>query len=243
MNLNLAIDQGNSSSKVYVFDGEKLVDRIKFYKQLTIDDLQSVFDSYAIGSAIFSSVQNGNEDVKRWLDSKTETFLELTSFTRIPMNIVYDTPASLGHDRIAGGVGAICQCPNSNLLVIDAGTAVTLDVIDEAGNFLGGNISPGLTTRFQSLNNFTHRLPLVNKNGEIPLIGHDTVTAMRAGVVLGLVSEIEGYISRVSEKMKDLKVIITGGDCHFLAKRIKMPIMEDENLLANGLNRILLYNK
>ena len=98
--------------------------------------------------------------------------------------------------------------------------------------------------RFEALNNYTSRLPLVDYNGEVPLIGHNTVTAIRAGVVGGLVSEIEGYIDKIAAKMgNDLVVIVTGGDSNYLASRLSRQVSVVGNLLSIGLNRILIYNE
>ena len=126
---------------------------------------------------------------------------------------------------------------------MDAGTAVTLDIVSSDGHFLGGNISPGLHMRFEALNNYTSRLPLVDYTGEVPLIGHDTVTAIRAGVVGGLVSEIESYIDRIAAKLGSVVVLFTGGDCKFLASLLSREVRVVDNLLSIGLNRILSYNE
>lgn len=241
MSFNLAIDQGNSSSKVYVFEGENIVDSFRF-DTLSKTDLVPIYKKYDIHGAVISSVQNEDKELNDWLQNNSERYIELTNRTSTPMNIKYNNAHLLGHDRIAAAVGAMSRVPGENVLVIDAGTAITLDVVNSNGTFLGGNISPGLSIRFQALNNYTDKLPLVTAEGEVPIIGHDTITAIRSGVVLGLVSEIEGYITRIANELGELKVFITGGDCHFLASHIKNPLIVDENLLANGLNRILLYN-
>lgn len=241
MSFNLAIDQGNSSSKVYVFEDEDIVDSFRF-DTLSKTDLVPIYKKYDIHGAVISSVQNEDKELNDWLQSNSKRYIELTNRTSTPMNIKYDNAHLLGRDRIAAAVGAMSKVPGENVLVIDAGTAITLDVVNSNGTFLGGNISPGLSIRFQALNNYTDKLPLVTAEGEIPIIGHDTITAIRSGVVLGLVSEIEGYIKRIANELGELKVFITGGDCHFLASQINNPLIVDENLLANGLNRILLYN-
>ncbi|MEF9923059.1 MAG: type III pantothenate kinase [Muribaculaceae bacterium] len=241
MKLNIAIDQGNTATKVSLFDGLTLVSNKK-YKALNISDIEQLLSENEIGVAIYSSVQKRNEEIENLLHERLDKCLILSYKTPMPMTIDYATPHTLGNDRIAAAVGALCEMPEKNVLIIDAGTAVTLDLLNKKGHFVGGNITPGLRTRFESLHNFTDKLPLIDEDGDIPLIGYDTSTAIRAGVVNGLVSEIEGYIDCVTKEIGDLTVFMTGGDSQFLAKRIKSPIFGDENLLSKGLNRILLYN-
>lgn len=242
MKLNLTIDQGNSTAKVSLFDGLQFVGS-KRYKQLCASDIEQLLTDNEIEAAIYSSVQSRDERIERILNERIKKFIILTADTPMPIKIDYATPHTLGRDRIAVAVGAVSEMPDANLLVIDAGTAITLDLINKAGRFIGGNITPGLTTRFESLHNFTDKLPLINAEGDIPFIGYDTPTAIRAGVVNGIVTEIYGYIKCLESEIGDLTVFMTGGDSRFLAERIKSPIFGDENLLAKGLNRILLYNE
>lgn len=241
MKLNLAIDQGNTFTKVSLFEELQLL-RSYRYRNFHTGIMQSLFNEYDIGSAIYSSVLEYSPEIENIIATNIKKFIILTNATPMPMTIDYATPGTLGHDRIAAAVGALGEMPGKNILIIDAGTAVTLDIVTLDGHFIGGNITPGLKIRFESLHNYTGKLPLINTDGDIPLIGYDTPTAIRAGVVNGLIAEIDGYISSISEKFKDLTVFMTGGDAPFLSKRIKSPIFDDENLLMKGLNRILLYN-
>ena len=241
MKLNLAIDQGNTFTKVSIFDGLQLIHSYR-YSDFQPVILQRLFNEYEIDRAICSSVLANSPEIENLMAENLKDFIILSNTTPMPMTIDYATPTTLGHDRIAAAVGALGEMPGKNILIIDAGTAVTLDTVTEDGHFTGGNITPGLKIRFESLHNYTDKLPLINTDGDIPLIGYDTATAIRAGVVNGLIAEIEGYIRRISEKFNDLTVFMTGGDTPFLAKRIKSPIFDDENLLMKGLNGILLYN-
>ena len=241
MSYNIAIDLGNSLTKVYLFEGNTLAGSFR-YSTLTAESLDELFARYDICDAIIASVRSDDRHIAGYLQSRCRKVIVLDYTTPLPIKLHYDTPDTLGRDRIAAAVGAATEAPSVNLLVIDAGTAITLDVVDAQGNYLGGNISPGMSIRFKALNNYTQKLPVVEAEGEVPEIGHNTVTAIRAGVVRGVLMEIEGYISLISHKIGDLTVYITGGDAKYLAKQIKNRIFEDENLLAKGLNRILLYN-
>lgn len=242
--MNLTIDQGNSSAKVSVFDGNDIVAVARF-DLLSISALARIIKVYDVGAAAYSSVvRKPDARIMELLRKRVKRFICLDENTPLPVTIEYDTPHTLGHDRIAAAVGATTCAPGHDVLIVDAGTAVTLDIVTADCRFLGGNISPGLHMRFEALNNYTSRLPLVDCSGEVPLIGHDTVTAIRAGVVGGLVSEIESYIDKIATRMGDgLAVIFTGGDCKFLASQVSRKVMVVDNLLSIGLNRILSYNE
>ena len=243
MEVNLTIDQGNSSAKVALFDGEKLV-AARRYETLLPADVEAIAASHNVRSAIYSSVRFGDTALQEAVKRIAEKVLILDCDTPMPMVIDYTTPSTLGHDRIAAAVGAIYEAAGQNCMIIDAGTAVTLDTVTAGCHYLGGNISPGLRMRFEALHHFTSRLPIVGEEGELPLIGHDTTTAIRSGVILGLVGEIEHYICRVKEQMDgELMVILTGGDREVLSPLISVLHIIDENLLMKGLNRILLYNE
>ena len=241
--MNLTIDQGNSSAKVSIFDKGEIIAEARFDSMSPGSLLQFIKD-YPVDAAVYSSVQQPHPEIMGLLRNNVKTFIYLDENTPMPVVIDYATPSTLGHDRIAAAIGANTYAPGKNALIIDAGTAVTLDIVTADGHFKGGNISPGLKMRFEALNNFTSRLPLVNYEGDIPDIGYDTVTAIRSGVVGGLVAEIENFIDRMAALTGgDLTVIMTGGDSHFLAGMVQRETVVVENLLAIGLNRILSYNE
>ena len=148
----------------------------------------------------------------------------------------------MGKDRLAAVAGAIGLYPNTNLLVIDAGTAITYELINSKHEFLGGNISPGMTIRYKALNEFTSKLPLLSASDETPLIGQSTKEAIQAGVQNGVLFEIQGLINELSSQYPSIKTIITGGDAEFFARKLKNPIFVHPNLVLIGLNRILEYN-
>lgn len=243
MGLNLTIDQGNSSTKVAIFDSSNIVARTSYEPTITTTDLDILYNKYNITSAIYSTVRSDGADIINHLTHITPIWFDVLSHsTKLPIKVIYNTPETLGYDRVAAAIGAAELCANKNLLIIDAGTAITLDILTAKGGYLGGNISPGMKMRFQALNHFTNKLPLVNSTGDTPLIGYDTETAIRSGVLNGIKAEIEAYIREFLIKYGDLTVFMTGGDSTFLVKQIKSCIFEDENLLMLGLNRIILHN-
>jgi type III pantothenate kinase len=133
--------------------------------------------------------------------------------------------------------------PDKNVLVIDAGTAITYDILLKDKKYLGGNISPGILTRFKSLHTFTGKLPLLNINEKVRgLYGDTTESAITLGVQNGIIYEITGTIEAFKEKYDDLMVLFTGGDAFFFEKSLKFCIFVEPNLTAIGLNKILKLN-
>ena len=146
------------------------------------------------------------------------------------------------NDRLAAVVGANYLQPGMDLLVIDAGTAITYEVIEASGTFVGGNISPGMSTRFKALHAFTKKLPLLNEPEDVLFIGNDTESAIQSGVVNGIIFEMDGYIDSLRIKYPSLLVFLTGGHSFYFARKLKNANFADINLVFTGLNRILEYN-
>ena len=238
--MNLIIDQGNSFTKTGIFSGEELV-YTAIFKRLEEKDLESFFELYPVSAAIWSSVANPEYGVIGYLKKKLEKFVLLDENTPLPIENLYKTPETLGKDRIAACVGANYFKPNANLLVIDTGTAVTYDVLNVKNQYVGGNISPGLEMRKKALHTFTQKLPLIEIKDSAPMLGTTTDEAILAGIVNGLIYEMEGYISSFSSVYPDLSVFLTGGDTFYFEKKLKSSIFASQNLLLVGLNRILNF--
>ena len=168
--------------------------------------------------------------------------VEFSPDVPVPLGNAYRTPRTLGSDRLAAAVAANGMYPDRNVLIVDFGTAVTVDLVTADNTFRGGHIAPGMQMRFRALHDYTASLPLCGEEGEPELLGTTTETAIRAGVLCGMLFEIEGYIARMRALYGDLCVIFTGGDAKYFAKRIKNTIFADCNLVFRGLNRILAYN-
>lgn len=239
--VNLIIEQGNTSSKVAVYEeGQPIASFV--YKQFGVPVVEALLEKYACTRGILSTVIETDDELLVFLRSKLRHFIFLDENVSLPVTIQYETPETLGKDRIAAVAGATFLRPGTNLLVIDAGTAITYEFVDASGTFLGGNISPGMTTRFRALCHFTRKLPLVTERDDIPLIGTSTETALQAGVVNGIVYEMDGYINELKAKYPDLLVFLTGGHSFYFERRLKNSIFADINLVLTGLNRILEYN-
>ena len=241
--MNLVIDLGNTQGKLAVCDGNEIIESV-ISDSISNKEIAYFLRNYKeLKGAIFSSVVNHSRELIDYLSTSFEYFLELTNTTPLPLVNLYRTPETLGRDRIAAVTGAHTIFPGKNVLVIDAGTAITFDVLTVSGEYIGGNISPGLQMRFKALHKFTSRLPHLGPEEEgIQLLGKTTDEAIISGVVNGLVYEIEGYISRVSKEYRQLQVMLTGGDANSFAKRLKSSIFVVSHLNLIGLNRILDYN-
>jgi type III pantothenate kinase len=240
--MNLVIDIGNTRTKFSVFNkGEVLITvPVDEFLPEHIDVLQN--EHPELNKVILSSVKDYSQKLKTALQNKFEYFLELDAHTPLPVVNCYTTPETLGNDRIAAVVGGFDLYPDTNLLIIDAGTAITYDILNEKHQYLGGNISPGIEMRFKALHQFTGKLPLIIQQKSDKLYGTSTEEAIRAGVQHGVVFEVDKTIDTFKDFYKNLKVIITGGDADFFDKKLKNSFFVNFNLTALGLNRILEYN-
>ncbi len=240
--MNLIIDIGNTSTKYYIFSKGEILQKFISQSEQEID-YSSIYAQYPdIKNIIVSSVAAEKTEIPAELKKKINTFIYLDENTQLPIKNNYQTKSTLGKDRIAAIVAAYNIFPNCNVLVIDAGTAITFDFINKNAEYQGGNISPGLNMRFKALNKFTHRLPLVSQKSNFEMIGQSTESAIVSGVQRGIIFEIDSYINEFKQKYDDLKVILTGGDAFFFANKLKNSIFANSNLIALGLNRILENN-
>lgn len=195
-----------------------------------------------LSQAILSSVKPVDSDILQFLSENFDFFIELDHQTVLPIGNLYETPETLGKDRLAAAVGANELFPNQNILIIDAGTAITYDLVSEKNQFVGGNISPGLQMRFKALNHFTGKLPLISYSDEFQPIGKNTTDAIRAGVQNGILFEIDQTIDLFNRNYQNLQIVMTGGDSIFFDKKLNYSIFVHFNLTLIGLNRILEHN-
>ena len=240
--MNLILEQGNTNLKVAVFDDNQRIVLSEIKDNNDTSWANEVVEQYHPEKCIMSSVIDADDMLISFLKNKIPHFLWFDINVPIPVSIEYETKDTLGKDRIAAVVGANHFRPGQNILVIDAGTAITYEVLEKSGVYKGGNISPGLTTRFRSLNSFTKQLPLIKERDDVPLIGTSTESAILAGVVNGIIYEMDGYIDMLKAKYGDIFVFLTGGHSFYFERRLKNHIFADANLVITGLNRILEYN-
>ena len=249
--MNLCIDQGNSRTKVALMeDGGKMINHF-IYKSFSSADVERLFDLYPIDDSIISSVINIEPAIVNTLARRSKHFVLFDHNTPVPIRNGYDTPETLGQDRLAAAVGAMTLCPNENLLIIDAGSAITYDFVSAEGEYIGGNIAPGLKMRFTILQRMTKKLPLVEsgENELIPLFGKNTRDAIAAGVIRGVAYEVKGYMRTLKEKMPHFQTYLTGGNAPYILNNVRSSRTEqremhyEKHLVLIGLNRILENNK
>jgi type III pantothenate kinase len=241
--MNLVIDAGNTAVKLAVFDQNRILSQSRVELsdfERSIEDLLEEFPKISHG--IIASVAHLS---KKQLDSIAAKcrLLSVDLRLRFPFKIHYNSQETLGADRLALAVAAVSHHPNQNILVIDSGTCITYDMVNDQGAYLGGAISPGLDMRYRALHDYTARLPLLEPKGFSDFIGDSTENSIHSGVVNGLCREIDGVIDQYQSRYEHLTVILTGGDAQFLSKRLKNAIFAHSNFLLEGLNFLLEYNK
>jgi len=240
--MNLIFDIGNTCTKLAIIDGRKKMVSFRT-KQFSCDKMHKICSPYEekLDKVIISSVRDTPEFI---IDLATHgiPFVHILSYkSKLPFKNLYETPETLGPDRIAAVAGAYYHFPGKKVLLIDTGSAVTYDYL--AGKtYKGGNISPGLSMRFKALHRYTEKLPLASTTEKFSLIGKNTFEAITAGVINGLIYEINEYIRTFEKKYVDCKVILTGGDSGYLKEKINHRITYMPDIVIDGLNYILEYN-
>lgn len=241
--MNLIIDIGNSRTKLSLFGKDEVIIPAPVNELLPEHIALLKQEHPLLNKVILSSVRKYPDSLKATLQNSFDTFLELNHQTPLPVDNMYLSKETLGNDRIAAAVGANSLYRNTNLLVIDAGTALTCDFVNDKNQYLGGNIAPGLEMRFKALHHFTGKLPLVTAKSQHKLYGSTTEEAILAGVQNGFIYEVDKTIEMFKVFYGKLKVIITGGNANLFEKELKTPFFVYSNLVAQGLNSILEYNE
>lgn len=237
--MNLAIDAGNSFIKCTTMSNGSIIDVNRYNYS---DFFNNRYPQPFMNAIICNVSKFDTRDILSRFNCRH--ILEFNHSTKTPINIAYETPQTLGLDRIAACVGAEKLNPHVNKLIFDLGTALTIDFIDSNSTFIGGNISLGLNSRFKALHKFTENLPLLDATSdEVSLIGKNTNSAIVNGVINGITYEINEYIDNYTTEYQNIIPIITGGDCLFFEKRIKKTIFAYPNLTAIGLFTILEHNE
>lgn len=236
----LAVDIGNSRIKLAVFEHNSMLEQFVVTENEWLKKIEDLLLNFSIDEIITSSV---GKNVQQQLEnfnhrSKVTSISHENSF---PFFNNYATPNTLGIDRMVLAAGSALTFPNVPRLIIDAGTCITYDFVDENDVYHGGAISPGIFTRYQSLHNFTARLPLLTREMPVAMTGDSTNQSIHSGVVNGILFEIDGFIDSYKAKHSNIIIILTGGDSDFLAKRLKNTIFANSNFLLESLNQLSQY--
>ncbi len=250
----LVLDIGNTALKAGFFDEAGLLVRVA--RALTVADLRP--DVVAFGPArvlVASVAASAAVDVGAALGLPPAQVLAFGPDTPLPIQLAYDTPRTLGADRVAAAVGAQRQFPGTDILILDAGTCLKADLLTADGIFRGGAISPGLAMRFRALEAFTGRLPLVALASEPaadalpPWPGSSTAASIQAGVARGLMAEAAAFVVEAAARYPGLRVVLSGGDARWLAQGLPLLLPThltgsrtfalEPDLVLLGLHRIL----
>ncbi|MEI8201805.1 MAG: type III pantothenate kinase [Bacteroidota bacterium] len=239
--MQLVIDSGNSFIKLSLFEGGKPLETFVF-KEIKLADIESLFNDHpSIKEAIICSVSLSEKELEEIIANYCPVIV-LDHNTPLPIKNKYKAPETIGKDRLAAAVGAKAYAEDAPVLVIDAGTCITYDIVNQSNEFLGGSISPGLNIRIRSLQIFTERLPLVVPSENIILPGTTTEESILSGVIAGIRFEMEGFINYYSAQYSGLKCVLSGGDMKYFDKNLKNSIFAVPNIVAEGLQLILNFN-
>lgn len=240
----LCIDVGNTNTKVAVFRNH-IAETIRVFPTSDRMALSSLLEDEKLPvfqGAIISSVARDDDAFLDEMKSKIPIVILLSYQTRLPIKLAYETPSTLGTDRIAAACAAWHKSGKQSALSITCGTCIIYDYVDNQGNYQGGAISPGLWQRLKSLNEFSARLPMVEPQGKPIFPGKNTHHSILAGVLKGMAYEIDGFIDELRQSEPNLHIFLSGGDAHYFATQLKNSIFAAPNLIMEGLNQILLFN-
>ena len=239
--MELILDLGNTNQKIALFDAGQLL-WVRMKKRITLPLIRNIAKHYpGIDSCILASVVKVPFALRSYLE-KQFRFIFLDETTLLPVRNAYLTPGTLGKDRIAAAVAGSNQFPGCPVLIIIAGTAITYDFVTDQGEYLGGAISPGMQMRFRALHTFTRQLPLLTYKDIDFLTGDDTEKSVLSEVINGITAEMEEMISRYRKDYPGIRIILSGGDLNYFAKRLKISIFALPNIVINGLQQILAFN-
>ena len=228
---NLLIDIGNGSVKAAFVTGLKIGEIFTHKGDASLEFILSLLKGKKPDYITISNVRKLSPLFFEEVGKRCRRLIVIGENVDIPLENGYNTPERLGPDRLMAAFAASRLFPDRNCMIFDFGTALTIDFVTSGKRFSGGNISPGLESRFRALHDYTQRLPLLEKTEYITGMGRDTEEAIRNGVILGLIFEVESYISGHPGHI----VIFTGGDANYFAVRLKNSIFVVLNLVLIGL--------
>jgi type III pantothenate kinase len=256
----LAIDVGNTNIVLGVFDGEAVIQswRLQTVRERTADELgllvdglfahskidRSKIEGIILGSVVPPLTTTTRAMVERYFGVKALT-VEPGLDTGMP--ILYENPAEVGADRIVNGVAAYERFGRKGdrpLIVVDFGTATTLDAITAKGEYLGGAICPGVQISADALFQRAARLPRIDVRKPSRIVGRTTVGAMESGLFYGYVGMVEGLVTRMSAELGGRALCVaTGGLASVIAPETGLIDHVDPDLTLHGLRIVWERNQ
>lgn len=239
---SLIVDIGNSRAKLAVFSNNELLTTL-IEDQVSEASIEKLLEQYQdIEQCIVSNVGNQSDSIYKIIKQKIDQTINFDLDLKIPIENLYKTPETLGKDRLAAAVGANFMFPNQDLLIIDAGTAITYEFVNRKNQYLGGYITPGIQTRLNSLNHYTSKLPLLKPEITTDEIGKTTQKAILGGLQQSIRGEFKEVISMFKVENEKITLILTGGNSDYFDKILKNYKFVPLEITLIGLNRLLNYN-
>ncbi|MEX1189176.1 MAG: type III pantothenate kinase [Bacteroidia bacterium] len=241
--INLVIDIGNTAMKAACFQGKSLIRSVRapWSDSEQVEEALLRLIASDPKQVLISSVSGPNKQIDQFLKIAKLKAVYFTPDTKIPLLNKYETPETLGRDRLANSIAASSLHPGKPIVVIDAGTCIKFDFITMNNEYFGGSISPGIDMRFRALHEFTARLPLLERTETVYLVGKNTIESIHSGVINGALAEVKGILEQYQMTHKDLVVIVTGGDYALLQRTLKTSVIPEPWLTLKGLNEIIQY--
>ena len=227
---NLLVEIGNTALKAAWSDGMTLGKTFRYQGEKWMDFILSLTRKEKPAVMVVASVYTLSEEDRNVLAAECGHLMLLDRDHKEQL-LSHGLPAYLSYDRAASVLAARYLFRGMGCTLVDFGTTLTIDFIDNEGLYTGGNISLGCRTRFKALNRYSRALPLVNTPETAALVGQSETASIESGVVSGIQFEIEGYLALHPENI----VVFTGGDANYFAKRMKSSIFVIYNLVLMGL--------
>ena len=238
--MELILDIGNTRIKYAIFKDSVLINK----RYSSDNELEKTLNSFVgrINKLLISTVKPIASSQEIMFKKVCSNVHILSSNLQMPFNNKYQTPQTLGADRLALAAGALLSFPKKPVLIIDIGTCMTFDFVTAEGDYLGGAISPGMQMRLKALHNFTGKLPLIEAKQPKYFIGRNTNDSILSGVINGMLMEMDGIIDCYKLRYPMVKIILTGGDVSFFDLKLKNSIFADADILLKGMHFILEHN-
>ena len=239
--MNLILDFGNSLTKYFFVNDDKILERGSFPSSKFDQNILGIKSKRDTEKLIYSSVINIKRKQLSDVFNNTMIISLKDKDLKLPFTNQYKDE-TLGEDRVALVSAGLNLYPDKDLLIIDIGTCITYDLVSSNKEYIGGSISPGFNLRYSSLHDYTSNLPKLNFMPIESIIGESTEEHIHAGVFNGVIGEINYNITRHKNDLPNIETIICGGGANFLLNKIKNVIFADQDFLAHGLNHILQIN-
>lgn len=246
----LTFDIGNTRTNIGLYENDSLIKKFWIYANESQDILEACLSENLCevtinGAIIGSVVKDFDNRISAVLKKMFDIEPVIIGYqSNLPIKLALETPETLGVDRIINGAYAYYKY-GQGVIVVDCGSAITFDIVNDNGEFVGGIISLGLKNQLKSLNISTSALPQLEVSDVQSTIGKNTQDAILSGVIRGTASMIDGMIANCIEELKSTpKIILTGGDAPVLSKYITSNIdIIDVDFTLKGLGYLYSLNR